>query len=192
MVGRADLQIADERPFRTFWKVGTARSRQRMSHFFKEQCNAQDLRSLQSAVLWEWAITTCLPLHEAAAKFTREHRSFWPLTQLGDPLIPADRMFGTDADSVHRILEKLEERYGKYDTCSATDLSKNTFQSFANRQSVSFTTPVWCRNTQTPRAHAEKILRKYGVPKHNLPSQSPGIRMVDFFRHDSSHRTRTA
>ena len=75
---------------------------QRMSgdHFFKAQALPHDLRALQSAVLWEWAITTGLPLQACAAQFGKRYRSFWPLIQLGDPLVREDRMFDIDEHSV--------------------------------------------------------------------------------------------
>jgi hypothetical protein len=129
------------------------------------------------------AITTGLTLGEAAGKFCREYRTFWPLTQLGDPLSHDDRMFDVDERSVQVILRKLEERYGKYDACSSTDRSANLFQKFDfSRPRTGLTAPVWCKNTRVPREHAERILRKYGVPSVCWPSQSPGIRMIDFIR----------
>ena len=107
----------------------------------------------------------------------RSYRTFWPLRQVGDPL--DDRMFDVNEHSVYVILSKLEQRYGKYAPASSTDRSTNTFQQldFFKRP---LTRPVWSKDTKAPRAHAEAILRKYGVPY--LPSHSPGIRMVDFFR----------
>ncbi len=81
--------------------------------YFKNHANAKDLRDVQSNVLWEWAVATGMPLNEAATKFCREYRRFWPLTQLGDPLVANDRMFSIDEREVLIILRKLEEIYGK-------------------------------------------------------------------------------
>jgi len=152
-----------------------------MAAYFKAQATAQDLRDVQSNVAWEWAVATGLPLPEAAKKFCREYRSFWPLTQLGDPLRADDRMFSIDEREVLVILRKLEEKYGKYDTGSSTDISVNIFQR-VNYPHVA-QGPVWVRNTRGPRQHVEAILRKYGVPY--LPSHAPGIRMAAFFCHRS-------
>ena len=151
------------------------------SHFFKDQANAQDLRAVQSAILWEWAVTTGLSLPLAAQKFCSSYRSFWPLRPMGDPLILDDRMFEVDERSVTTILRKLEERYGKYDAGSSTQSSTNMFQrlDFAKRP---LNHPVWVRNTKAPRDHCEAILKKYGVPKQYQPSSAPGIRLTDFFR----------
>ena len=92
-------------------------------------------------------------------------------------------MFDIDERSVTIILRKLEERYGKYNTCSSTDRCANLFQKFDfSRPRTGLTAPVWCRNTKVPREHAERILKKYGVPSVCWPSQSPGIRMIDLIR----------
>ena len=42
-----------------------------MSHLFKDNAKAEDLRAIQSAILWEWAVTSGLPLPEAARKFVK-------------------------------------------------------------------------------------------------------------------------
>lgn len=141
---------------------------------FKHHANAADLREVQCAVLWEWAVSTSLPLPHAAAVFCRDYRRIWPLLQLGDPLIQDDRMFSVDQRDVLIILRKQEERYGRYDTGSSTDPSTNIFQ----KVTVALVAhgPVWVRNTQGPRSHVEGLLRKYGVPYR--PSHSPGVRMT--------------
>ena len=84
-----------------------------MGAYFKQHATAKDLRDVQANVAWEWAVATGLPIPEAAKKFCKEYRSFWPLTQLGDPLKPDDRMFSIDEREVLTILRKLEEKYGK-------------------------------------------------------------------------------
>ena len=84
-----------------------------MGAYFKQHATAKDLRDVQTNVAWEWAVATGLPIPEAAKKFCKEYRSFWPLTQLGDPLKPDDRMFSVDEREVLTIMRKLEEKYGK-------------------------------------------------------------------------------
>lgn len=149
-----------------------------MSHFFKDRANALDLRSLQSAVLWEWAVSTSLTLQEAARNFAKKYRSFWPLIQLGDPQTMNDRMFDVDEHSVHKILIKLAQYYGKYDPASSTDASL-LFQHVAEviQRHPLASGPVWCKNTSSPRDHAEMLLKKYGVSTC-LPSRSPGTLMM--------------
>uniref|UniRef100_A0A7S2NFF3 Uncharacterized protein n=1 Tax=Haptolina brevifila TaxID=156173 RepID=A0A7S2NFF3_9EUKA len=151
--------------------------------YFKAHASAVDLRELQSAVLWEWAVCTALPLIDAAQIFARDFRRIWPLQQLGDPLIPDDRMFPVDPHGVLVILKRMEEKYGRYDTGSSTDASTNLFQKVRHPHVARG--PVWVRNTRDPRAHVEALLRKYGVAASCLPSHSPGIRMTDFFRNRS-------
>jgi len=148
---------------------------------FKHHANAADLREVQCAVLWEWAVSTSLPLPHAAAVFCRDYRRIWPLLQLGDPLIQDDRMFSVDQRDVLIILRKQEEKYGRYDTGSSTDPSTNIFQKVTVAHVAHG--PVWVRNTQGPRSHVEGLLRKYGVPYR--PSHSPGVRMTEFFRNRS-------
>jgi len=160
-----------------------------MCAFFKQVASAVDLRDVQSAVLWEWAVSSTLPLPEAAARFSKTYRSFWPLLQLGDPWIQEDRMFSVDQRDVLIILRRLEERYGKYDTGSTTEIPLNIFQHFAIAKVGHG--PVWVRNTQSSRLHVESILRKYAVggggPKRGLymPSCAPGVRMIEMFKQRS-------
>ena len=59
-----------------------------------------------------------------------------------------------------------------------TDPSVNMFQYMGAEPAV----PLWVKNTEEPRKHAESILRKYGVFESMLPSKAPGIRMCDLFR----------
>lgn len=150
----------------------------KMSHFYKDRANALDMRSLQEAVLWEWAIATGLPLKAAAKQFSEKYRSFWPLIQLGDPLIQNDRMFDVDEQNVHKLLVKLEQYYGKYTPASSTDSSllfQHVSEVIAKHPLGSG--PVWCKDTRSPRDHAEHLLNKYGVSTC-LPSQSPSTLMI--------------
>jgi len=146
---------------------------------FKHHASATDLRDCQSAVLWEWASSTGLSLPECAAKFARDYRSFWPLAQLGDPMVKEDRMFSVDQRDVLSILRKQEAQFGTYVTGSMTEEPANAFQRILQGHRIGHS-PVWVHNTHAPRAHVEALLRKYGVPY--LPSSAPGCRMIDFFR----------
>ena len=83
--------------------------------------------------------------------------------------------------TVLTILRKEEEWYGKYSTGSSTDDSTNVFQK-AHKKMHKANVPMWVRNTKGPRQHCETILKRYGVPSNTLPSVSPGIRLVDFFK----------
>lgn len=146
--------------------------------YFKQVAHPADLRDVQTAVLWEWAVTKGLPLPLCAKVFAKNYRTFWPLCQLGDPLLAQDRMFSVEERDLLFMLRSQENKYGRYGTGSSTDESINSFQHFAVRRVG--TSPVWVKNTTVLRAQVEAILRKYGVP--HLPSASPGVRMLDFFR----------
>ena len=178
---------------------------------FKHHASATDLRDCQSAVLWEWASSTGLSLPECAAKFSRNYRSFWPLAQLGDPMVKEDRMFSVDQRDVLSILRKQEAQFGTYVTGSMTEEPANAFQRILQGHRIGHS-PVWVHNTHAPRAHVEALLRKCTphlsdtCPRrihdahrrmHDaqrqivglwadgvpyLPSSAPGCRMIDFFR----------
>ena len=184
-----------------------------MSSPFKNVASAQDLRAVQTAVLWDWAVCAQVPLPEAAKRFATGHRSIWPLRQLGDPRDPQDRMFSVDEAAVLKMLRRMEERYGKYEGGSTTELSTTLFQRTSSRVSSG---PVWVRNTRDPRAHVraslqtggplaavrslarpiallsgahassqvEALLKKYGVAM--LPSSAPSCRLYQFFASRSS------
>jgi len=85
------------------------------------------------------------------------------------------------------ILRKQEERFGRYETGSTTDILSNSFQQYGHTRLG--TSPVWVRNTRDPRTHVEAILRKYGVVNCGggscLPSSAPRVRMIEIFRQRS-------
>ena len=66
---------------------------------------------------------------------------------------------GAGQKSPNPNLAQQEERFGTYDTGSATEVSTNVFQRVKNQQVIG-TGPVWVRNTRQPRAHVEALLKK--------------------------------